>query len=324
MDLTTIIGIVGAIASVVGVGVYFIKKRNAGCITLFKVNSTGLADFIRKWDELTVRYKSNEVKENLVLFIGILRNTGPIDITREMTEERVTIKIPKGYRWLDAKKIQTSSKVRVTIAVTDLELHFDIGMFKPDEHIRFEALAEVPKSAVEKFENAGASLAENLKIDYRITNTGNAVVEDLSLIGLASKTRMRKLALASGVVLAVCFGASFLWVGDKKQPTFMMNDNGQPREVMIDFRTDKSSSVDVTDVSTGKPKTLTLDQVRNGHITPTTPSQASFIVPFILIVILAPMALFLTSFSIEKKRRSKLLSFLASCEPLPPTGEPAN
>ena len=79
-----------------------------------------------------------------------------------MIEEKLTVTLSAGCRWLTGKVVSTSSKVRADISIlNDDALVFDFGLFRCKEHIRFEALAEVAtvrEKVVEDSEAAGKRL----------------------------------------------------------------------------------------------------------------------------------------------------------------------
>jgi hypothetical protein len=332
MDSSTILGLAGVIISVVfgvwGIYVAIRRKRYPGGIDLFIESSIGLFDFKRNWNELVVSYKNKVVNQssNIVLLVGVWHNTGSIDITPGMTERKLALNLPPGYTWLDGKKILTASRVDAKAIVSSpTSLEFDIKLFKCDEHIRFEALAEVPSlekdQSTRSVGSPGDRLVEALKIEYRIEHMGKVQIEDMSSLGLASKSRMRKSALASALVLAFCFAASFTWLPVKKSPTYLMNDSKQ--EVELNFNA-PGSLVFVKDVSTGHEDTLQTAVVKRRGYALAPVKLSSLILPFVLIVIPAPAAIFLTSFYIDRKRRRERGRFLASCVPYPSENQLAN
>ena len=333
MDTSTILTVIGTIATVVfGIlGVYLVKRKyDFSRINLVIKNSIGVFDFIENWRELEVLVNKKPVPHNLVLLIGIWRNSGTVEITRTMTYEKLALKLPPGYSWLDAKVIPTNSKVNATLSVNPQSLEFDFNLFKSGEHIRFEALANVPliqqHPSTQRVETAGNRLCNALTIEYRIEKTRDGVKEDVFSLGLASKSRMRKLALASTLVVAVCFGLSFMWFPAKDQGgTYLMKDtSGNEREVKLDFSA-PGSDVIATYVATGTTERLPVSEVkrRRYSVAPDRVTWSSFIFPFVP-MILALTAIFVTTFYIDKKKKRDFRSFLASCEPYPPGSQLVN
>lgn len=326
MDTSTILAIVGTIATVIfGIlGVYLVKKQYySSRINLVIESSIGLFDFIQNWKELVVKHNNNTVPDNLVLLVGIWRNTGSVDITRHMIDEKLALKLDAGFKWLDGKVISTNSKVKAKIIVDPSSLEFDYQLFKGGEHIRFEALAEVPStprgSSTARVESAGVRLRNALIIDYRIQNTREGIVEDLVSLGLASKSRMRKSALASVLVLAFSVGVSFMFPATNQGQTYLMKDsNGKESEVKIDFSI-PGSYVDVTDLASAHTQRLSLSEVkRRGYApAPNGGVWTSFIFPLVP-MILALIAIFLINFYVDKKKKRDFSWFLASCKPYPP------
>jgi hypothetical protein len=148
METSTILTIFGIIATAVffALGTYLtVKRRYTAQITFIKEDSLGLFDsIVKNLPELAVLYRDNPVSQGLVLLKGFLLNTGAKDITEPMVEEPLSIKLPEGFQWLTGRVVSASSKVQAKVNVKPSELTLQTGLFRCNEHIRFEALAEVP------------------------------------------------------------------------------------------------------------------------------------------------------------------------------------
>jgi hypothetical protein len=322
MDRATILTIVGLIATVAlgSFSIYLVlRRRYPGRITFIKESSIGLFDsIVKNLPDLSVLYKDEPVNENLVLLKGILHNTGSIDITEAMIKKALAIKLPEGYRWRAHKIVSSSSEVQADIKkVNPTTLEFEIGLFRCDEHIRFEALAEVPiqqDSSEQRVEDAGVRLTRALIISHRIAETRKVAIEDMSSFGHTLQTRLRMLALTLTIALSIGLAAFFIWPEPKRDVTYLMRDpNGKEIEVTIDF-TAPGSKIDVKGVSGDYHEQLLANELRRRGYT-VAPDQgrfSSFILPFTLMVIATPAALLLSSFYISKKRKTKLKNFLAS------------
>jgi len=188
MDVSMVLAIVGTIATI-GLGSWSIyialKRRYPGCITFFEEEYIGLFDsIVSDVSDLSVLYKGSPVKQNLVLLKGILVNTGSKDITHEMIEDELSIDLPEGYRWLTGEIVSKSDKVRAEINLkNESSLLFNIGLFRCNEFIRFEALAEVPLVS-DSQEIAGLKLQSAISFSHRIADTQSIDHQSLHSVGM--------------------------------------------------------------------------------------------------------------------------------------------
>ena len=230
MTISTILAVVGVIVTVFfgGWGVYVvIKRRYPGRIVLIKEASLGLFDsVVKNLPELSIRYRDVPVSEGLVLFKGALINNGAKDITLEMVEEELAVNLPEGFKWLTAKVVSVSPKVEAQLRVSAQRITFETGMFRSGEHIRFEALAEVPVSKGTTPKGAapmGKQLEEALRVTHRIADTQKVEMVEVSATPQSGK-RLRALKILTGGCLAVmvAYGVSFYVKGWPAAVNFLM------------------------------------------------------------------------------------------------------
>jgi hypothetical protein len=179
MNSSLILTILGLAATLIFglISIYLIiQRRYPGRITFIREASIGLFDsIVRNVPELSVLYNGKPVSENLVLLKGILQNTGSVDITEMMVVEPLAIKLPEGYKWLEARIVGSAPNVHATVSNQDsTSLIFDVGLFRVNEHIRFEAVAEVPSTEDASAQSGGSAsdrLSKVLIFSHRIANT---------------------------------------------------------------------------------------------------------------------------------------------------------
>jgi hypothetical protein len=249
LDISTGLAVIGVIATVV-LGVWSvslaIKRRYPGQITFFTDDSISLFDdIVRNLPNLAVLYKGGPVSQNLVLFKGILVNTGIVDITPAMVEQRLSIGLLEGYKWLEARIGSSSESVQADVNVIDeSSLVFDTGLFRCNEYIRFEALAEVPLpggDGSEHIEVPNMNLRESLNFTHRIANTRKVAQQSLdhpNLFGLL----MLGLFVFTFAVLLIIGGLP------SRQPTMeitylLKTDRDRTVEVRIEPRSDGTLQV---------------------------------------------------------------------------------
>jgi len=188
MDTTTIIAICGIAATCIfgGLALWLARRRRyPGQITYFQESSIGLFDsIVRNLDALSVIYKDEPVSENIVLVKGYIMNTGTKDITPGMIEEPLALKLPEGFRWLDAKVVSSSTSVKAKLDIKDItSAEFDVGLFRVSEHVQFEALAEVPATeshaGADQKESAVRKLKKALTVAHRIADTQKTIAGKL-------------------------------------------------------------------------------------------------------------------------------------------------
>jgi hypothetical protein len=188
MDTTTGIaigiGILGVVVTCI-FGWLALRRRYSGRITYFEESSIGLFDsIVRNIGDLKVLYKDEPVSKNVVLLKGYIMNTGYKDITQDMIEEPLALKLPDGFRWLDAKVVPSPTQVKASLTIRDaMTAEFDLGLFRENEHVKFEALAEVPtahpESEIGKQESVNKKLKDSLKLVHRIADTQKVTTSEL-------------------------------------------------------------------------------------------------------------------------------------------------
>src|ERR1035438_9026699 len=148
MNTSDILGVLGIAATIVfGVWgiIIIVRRRYPGQLTYIKESNIGLFDsIVKNLPELSVLYNNAPVGQGLVLIKGAILNTGSKDITNEMVEQKLTFALPEGFRWLTAKVVGNSGNVVGAIDIQDRSLVFTTGLFRCNEFIRFQAIAEIP------------------------------------------------------------------------------------------------------------------------------------------------------------------------------------
>jgi len=181
MDFTVTLAAVGILITLI-LGILSIwltvKRKYLGRITFVCEDVMGLYDDIMRYiPELSISYNNVPVTENSVVLKGFFVNTGAKDISPDMVEERLTIRLSEGNKWVLGRVVSCSPSVRASVAVLDnRNLVFDMGLFRRDEYIRFEALAEMstqsPVSPVNGGKiTSGERLVNTFEFHHRISDT---------------------------------------------------------------------------------------------------------------------------------------------------------
>jgi hypothetical protein len=89
-----------------------------------------------------------------------------------------------------------------------------MGLLRCEEHIRFEALAEVPMredTSEDTHENLGAKLVEALQITHRIANTQEISMQTFDVQRNYRELRIKVIATL-GLFILYIGGGYFIWV----------------------------------------------------------------------------------------------------------------
>jgi hypothetical protein len=167
----SIVGVsVSAIFGVVGIYLT-VKSRYSGKITFVNEQTIELFDAIgNSLDKLAVTYNESEVNENLVLLNGAFINSGKFDITPDMVEQPITIKLPDGYKWLTGRVID--SNIKASLAQdNENTISISTGLFRCGEYVRFHALAQLPET--DEDDSNSKRFKKALSFEHRIVNTKN-------------------------------------------------------------------------------------------------------------------------------------------------------
>lgn len=239
----TILAIISITATVVlGVwGIYImVKRKYPGQITFVRESCLGLFDsIVKNMPELAVQYKGTPVGEGLVLLKGSLLNTGSKDISESMVEEKVSISLPENFRWLTAKVVSTSPKVQAHVAILDRSVVLETSLFRCREHVRFEALAELPTEdpqGKKRGETIEKRLIKALTINHRIADTQKIKTKDLPPpdYGLR-RFKKRFVALGGSVVMGVVLIVVLCFTGMPGEFRFLI-PSGDGRTIEVNAR----------------------------------------------------------------------------------------
>ena len=223
MDNTTILSILGVAVSVLfgAWGIFLsIRNRYPGRITYVKEQTIELFDSIGKnLPDLSITYKNQKVKENLVLINGAFLNTGKIDISPSLAETPITMSLPKEFKWLTAKVVSTSKDLTAKLDFKDENnVILTPSLFRCGEYIRIQALAEVPmpidNEDTSKEIKMGKHLEKALSFTHRIMNTRKIDQRKINDQDVYKKAKRSSIILLSASIAAILvLGVTFLIKG---------------------------------------------------------------------------------------------------------------
>lgn len=294
------------------VGVYLtIRSRYSGKITFVNEQTIELFDAIgNSLDKLSVTYDGTEVNENLVLLNGAFINSGKLDITKDMAEQPITIKLPEGYKWLTGRVVDSSAHANLEQS-DERTISISTGLFRCNEYVRFHALAQLPdteekESNLRRFRNA-------LGFEHRIVNTKSIDEKEIQSKEISRKNLKKKLEVY-GTLLLFLFGAFgfLLYQGPRNVMVFPYSVTNSKIE-KVKVNTTRSNLVKV--VSTESEFDTEEPFVEFFEKTAGSPSLIKshfefefYVLSFYLLVIMIPLGL--QTFEFYRNRR--LLKILAN------------
>lgn len=151
----------------------FFRKRQLGQISFYPGLSLNLFDaMVQRIPHLEVSYKRIPIKQNMILFKGVLENSSKIDIDQSMVKKELTITLSEGLIWREAAvKSPFSDKIYAKI-VSDNEIQIHFDLFKNEEFFQLECLIEMPPN---KLGYSGFIFQKNLTFNGRIKDISNSV-----------------------------------------------------------------------------------------------------------------------------------------------------
>lgn len=149
MDSQTILAVAGIVVTIfLGVWAIVISIRYSRNVRITYAEDQAIAltdDITQNFPNLKIFYRDQPMSDNLVLLKGYFINTGKKDISREMVEEQITLKLPTDFEWIEIKVVECSASLKSTAILTSkTQIAIETGLWKTKEYLKFEALAKVP------------------------------------------------------------------------------------------------------------------------------------------------------------------------------------
>ena len=227
-----------------------------------------------------------------------------------MVEKRLAFALPSDFRWLTAKIVGTSSNVKATLTIQDSSLVFSTGLFRCNESIRFQAIAEAPigdASCAKKSETIEERFDKAILITHRIADTQKVVSLDLTSSRQAKRRMLRVfvLALVVTAMMVMTIGAiMYVGGGFPAETHFIVADtNAIPHEVYTKPRLDGTMTLKGVDDDFRKQVTVE-EFFSHGPLNAKVVASSGIkgIIIISLLYILIPWAMFLYAY--RKWRRS--------------------
>ena len=139
-------GTIAGIVATVVFGVWAValakSRKYPGEITFFRERPIRLLDdVIGNLPQITVSYKGQPAAKNLSLIRGYILNTGRKDISKDMIEQPLNIRLPEVCRWLEASAKGSWDGAEHAIIKDPRTVEFSWTMLRRNEFLKFEAQA---------------------------------------------------------------------------------------------------------------------------------------------------------------------------------------
>ncbi len=327
MNYSAILGIFGIIVSacfgIWGVTLSLKKRKYPGEISFIEDHYIGLFDeIVANIKDLSVLYKKSSIDSSLVLFKGHLINSGSKDISPDMVGEELSANLPKHFRWLEAKIIKSSPKVKADIKLDSEEkIKFNLGLFRCSEFVSFEALAEVPANEPVKDikeEKASIQFKNALFWEHRIADTGSIKSEQLPdkpQKDLLATFRRVQLIIMSLVCLAVPFFFYFKVIPEASFSLQYEIATENNNKLLVTLRPKSEGIATLKEVDGSTEMTVKIDQLYDKYKAKPVIKRRNTILPITIGIALMLVAFMMISFLLfddfrEVYKRRKLLRML--------------
>jgi len=199
MDTSTIIGIIGVVATLVfGFLSFdlFKRKKYPGKVTYVKLSLIDLLNNVaNNFTEIKLLHDNSPIKKNIIYIKGALLNNGDIDINSQLTEKDISIHLPKNCKWLDIKATGFSEGLSANIITEHNETaFFKFDLFRKNEYLQFEGLIESTDDKI-----SAETIDSELVFKHRIENTGK--IETKSLLSEKEVKSKKKKAVMFSIAL---------------------------------------------------------------------------------------------------------------------------
>jgi len=300
MDTSLLLTIIGLIATLVFGFLsidLFKRKKYPGRITLVQHSIISLFNNISKnFEEISIQYKNEPIKENVVYLKATFINDGDIDIDNNSIEKPITIELKEGLKWIKSKVTEVSSGLSCNSLINDsgTALEFNFKLFRRKEFIQFEALIEIgdPKYKA-------SDVYDNLTINHRIANT-----HKIQLTSLLNEEQMKKKkgkiksnTLTYSIYFVVMIVVLFIELFYLKNTELHYIT---PTNIEFKASPKSDNTIEIKNIKTGEKKSISLTEFQDKeNYKPITPpmtvsqkmKESIYILPFFCLILILMIGL---------------------------------
>lgn len=200
------IGIIGVILTA-GFSIYSLRKMKKSTpkveLSFSKQECFSLIDESYNELGLDIKYKGNKITNSIILLKAKIKNTGSLDIDRNLIFSPLKIISLPQYKWLEAKIISTPADANIELKIaTPNELTLIWDLLKDNECIEIEMVIEETEKPQNKVPST-VNFYDNIKFEYRITNLKNIKKDSYSVSYQKINKRYFKRWLFLGLVYLI-------------------------------------------------------------------------------------------------------------------------
>jgi hypothetical protein len=184
------------------------KRRYPSHITCYTNEVIPLVSWItRSLPDLSIQYQQSAVGESTLFLSAYLVHSGHKDITPDMVEQRLTLTLPEGYRWIAVNVGDRSHGLKASCnTLSKTEIEFDLGLFRVREYVEFVALIDLP----EKVNGTAPETLIKRALEFRHRITDTSPVDRRSLSAIRGRNH-RMFAIAAGVFVLTLLASSSVY-----------------------------------------------------------------------------------------------------------------
>jgi len=237
----------------------FKRKRYPGKITFVRQANISLFNsIVKNFQEISILFESNPIKENLIYIKGSFINDGDIDIEGEKIEKPISLTLPKGLRWVNCKITSQSKDFICKFEIhSETDLEFIFGLFRKSEFFQIEAIIEALDDKL-NHEN----IFEELKFQHRIANTQKISVTTLltesQMKNKKGKIKSNIITTAVQMLLPTVISLIFIVFLKSADIHYKYNLNGQIIEYKAAAK--KNGQIELTDIATNEDNLIPIEK----------------------------------------------------------------
>lgn len=215
-----------------------LRHRDPGEISFFHESAIGLvSDIAKNIENLEIKYQGQPVSEKLQFVKAYFFNTGRKDITHEMIDHPLALRLEDGSRWVTAKIVLASPEVQAKATLNQNSLDFTFPMLRRGEFFCFEALADIP---------SGKDFQSVCEATHRIADT-RKIPKGILSFGKRDAMLFRILMFQFVVIISLIIWQG--WVSKEGDFVYKYTPDGSTNSIAVSVLPRKDGAVEV---KTGK------------------------------------------------------------------------
>ncbi len=150
-----------------------LRKKYTNQLFYIEENFIGLYNnIVKSFENIEIKYKGNDVNENLFLLRGFILYLGHTDVTKNLISYPISIKLLDNSKIHECKILQTTQGLNPNISmVSEAEVKFETDLIKNEDYMYFEILGEEISSKSNNIYDINHRIANVLPFRFIRTNS---------------------------------------------------------------------------------------------------------------------------------------------------------